>query len=77
MEMQLRPSARCFLGAKDIEIKPISRQDADKIVKELHDSGKTVNNSQIHLGVFFAGKCGGALQFGPSMDKRKLVGIVE
>lgn len=65
------------MSAKDIEIKPINRQDADKIVKELHYSGKTVNNSQIHLGVFLNGKCGGALQFGPSMDKRKIVGIVE
>lgn len=45
------------MRAKDIEIKPISRQDADKIVKELHYSGKTVNNSQIHLGFFLDGKC--------------------
>jgi hypothetical protein len=27
--------------------------------------------------VFFDGKCGGALQFGPSLDKRKLQGLVE
>jgi len=63
--------------AKDIIVKPISAKDANRIVKSLHYSGKVVNNSQIHLGVFLDGKCGGALQFGPSLDKRKLIGLVE
>lgn len=53
--------------AKDIVVKPISRTDANRIVKALHYSGKVVPNSQIHLGVFLDGKCGGALQLGPSM----------
>lgn len=63
--------------AKRIIVKPISRQDADKVIKALHYSGKVVNNSQLHLGVFLDGKCGGALQFGPSLDKRKIVSLVE
>lgn len=56
---------------------PIAASDANRIVKALHYSGKVVNNSQLHLGVFLDGKCGGAMQFGPSLDKRKMVGLVE
>jgi len=62
--------------AKDIRIKPISRQDADRIVKAVHYSGKVVRNSQIHLGIFLKGRCGGAMQFGPSLDKRRVIGLV-
>lgn len=62
--------------AKDLIVKPISSQDANRIVRSLHYSGKVVNNSQIHLGVFLNGKCGGAMQFGPSLDKRKIQGLV-
>ena len=63
--------------AKRIIIKPISSKDANSIIKSLHYSGKIVNNSQLHLGVFLDGKCGGALQFGPSLDKRKMLGLVK
>jgi hypothetical protein len=63
--------------AKDLIVKPISAQDANRIIKSLHYSGKVVNNSQMHLGVFMDGKCGGAMQFGPSLDKRKMLGLVE
>lgn len=64
------------MSAKDILVKPISRQDADRIVKACHYSGKVVQNSQLHFGVFLNGKCGGAMQFGPSLDKRKIQGLV-
>jgi len=63
--------------AKDIIVKPIAAGDASRIVKALHYSGKVVQNSQVHFGVFLNGKCGGALQFGPSLDKRKMLGLVE
>lgn len=63
--------------AKKIIVKPISAKDANRIVQSLHYSGKTVQNSQLHLGVFLDGKCGGAMQFGPSLDKRKILGLVE
>lgn len=63
--------------AKDLIVKPISAKDANAIIKRLHYSGKVVNNSQIHLGVFMDGKCGGAMSFGPSLDKRKMLGLVE
>ena len=62
--------------AKRLIVKPISAQDANRIIKALHYSGKVVNNSQVHLGVFLDGKCGGAMQFGPSLDKRKMLGLV-
>lgn len=63
--------------AKRLIIKPISASDANRIVKELHYSGKVVQNSQLHLGVFLDGKCGGAMQFGPSLDERKIQTLVE
>ena len=62
--------------AKQLIVKPISSQDANRIVRQLHYSGKVVNNSQLHLGVFMGDKCGGAMQFGPSLDKRKMLGLV-
>lgn len=62
--------------AKNIIVKPISSKDANRIIKELHYSGKVVNNSRLHLGVFMGDRCGGAMQFGPSLDKRKIVGLV-
>ena len=62
--------------AKDIVVKPITSADAAKIVKLYHYSGKTAPNSQLHFGVFLDGKCGGAMQFGPSLDKSKMLGIV-
>ena len=67
-----------FVGkAKDIQVKPISSRSANVIIKDLHYSGKVAANSQLHLGVFLDGKCGGALQFGPSLDKRKMLGLVK
>jgi hypothetical protein len=62
--------------AKEIRVMPISAKDANSIVKRVHYSGKVVNNSQLHLGVFLDGRCGGAMQFGPSLDKRKIQGLV-
>ena len=63
-------------SAKDLIVKPISASDANRIIKSLHYSGRVVQNSQLHLGVFLNGKCGGAMQFGPSLDKRKIQPLV-
>lgn len=65
------------MSAKDIIVKAISQADAAKVVKACHYSGSITQNSQLHFGVFLDGKCGGAMQFGPSMDKRKIQGLVE
>lgn len=64
------------MSAKDIIVKPISSKDAARIVKSCHYSGKVVQNSQLHFGVFLNGKCGGAMSFGPSLDKRKVQSLV-
>lgn len=63
--------------AKEIEIKIIPSSVANKFVKKHHYSGKVVNNSQIHFGAFLDGGLHGVMSFGPSMDKRKLIGLVE
>lgn len=62
--------------AKDIHIAPIKASDANALVKRVHYSEKVVNNSQLHLGVFLNGRLEGAMQFGPSLDKRKMLGLV-
>lgn len=63
-------------SAKDIHVAPINSKDANAFVKKVHYSGTVVNNSQLHLGVFLSGKLEGVMQFGPSMDKRKIQGLV-
>ncbi len=63
--------------AKDIRVAPISSQDANGVIRKLHYSHKVVVNSQLHLGVFLGTRLEGAMQFGPSLDRRKLLGLVE
>lgn len=65
------------MTAKDIVLKPITAAEANALVKRVHYSGKVVQNSQLHIGVFYGGKLEGAMQFGPSLDKRKIQGLVE
>lgn len=55
--------------AKDIRVAPIKAADANALVKQVHYSGKVDTRSQLHFGVFLDGKCGGAMQFGPSVNK--------
>ena len=62
--------------AKDIILAPISSSDANAIVKRIHYSGKVVQNSTLHIGVFLGGRLEGAMQFGSPMDKRRMVGLV-
>jgi hypothetical protein len=63
-------------SAKDILVKPIKSADGNAFVKAHHYSGKVAQNSQLHLGVFLDGRLHGAMQFGPSLDKRKIQGLV-
>lgn len=58
-------------------MKPISASRANPLMRELHYSGKVVPNSQLHIGVFLDGKLEGAMQFGPPMDKRHVLHLVE
>lgn len=65
------------MGAKDLVLRKISAQKANEVVKRFHYSGKVVPNSQIHIGVFYMGKLEGAMQFGPSIDKRRVSMLVD
>ena len=63
--------------AKQIIIKPIKPSVAREFVKKHHYSGKVVANSNLHFGCFLNGVLGGVMQFGSSLDKRKVLGLVE
>jgi hypothetical protein len=65
------------MRAKDIVVKPISSQDASKVVRSCHYSGISAINASLHLGVFLDGKCGGAMQFGPSLQKSSIQPLVK
>ncbi|MET9396294.1 hypothetical protein [Kitasatospora sp. NPDC002965] len=62
--------------AKDLVLRPIPRADAVDLVRRVHYSGKVVNNSQLHIGVFLHNNLEGAMQFGPPLDKSKALGLV-
>ena len=62
------------MTAKDLRVAPIASRDANALIRKLHYSGKVVVNSQLHLGVFLSSRLEGAMQFGPSLDRRKLRG---
>jgi hypothetical protein len=64
-------------SAKDLRVVPISCADARKVVSRYHYSGKFDTRSKLHFGVFLDGKCGGAIQLGDPIDKRKALVAVE
>ena len=63
-------------SAKDLRVAPIDAWAAKAFVRRVHYSGSTTQNSQLHLGVFLGDRLEGAMQFGPSLDKSKIVGLV-
>jgi hypothetical protein len=65
------------MSVKDIQIKPIDTPRANDFIKKHHYSGKVVPNSQLHLGAFYHGGLEGVMQFGPPMDREKLIGLVD
>jgi hypothetical protein len=62
--------------AMDISLKVIPGKVAVPFIKANHYSGKVVNNSTLHFGVFLDGKMHGVMSFGPSLDKSKIIGLV-
>jgi len=62
---------------KNLIIKPIKAEIARVFVAKNHYSGKTVQNSILHFGVFMNGVLGGVMQYGSPIDKRKVIGLVE
>lgn len=63
--------------ALDVTLKVIPSKVAVPFVKAHHYSGKVVNKSNLHFGAFLDGRLHGVMSFGPSMDKSKLMGLVE
>lgn len=64
-------------GAKDIIVRVIPPGIANPFVERHHYSGKVCNNSQLHFGCFLDGKLHGVMSFGPSLQKRAMLGLVE
>lgn len=63
--------------AKEIIVKVVPSSIANPFIRKHHYSGKVVNNSCLHFGCFLDGKLHGVLSYGPSLDKRKIMGLVE
>lgn len=64
-------------SAKELIVKVIPSKIAVPFVKTHHYSGKVVNNSNLHFGVFYHGRLHGVMSFGPSLDKSKIQRLVE
>lgn len=63
--------------AKEIQIRVIPSKIANPFIRAHHYSGKVVNNSCLHFGAFLDGRLHGVLSYGPSLDKKKIIGLVE
>ncbi|HMT75939.1 MAG TPA: hypothetical protein PKA77_17835 [Chitinophagaceae bacterium] len=63
--------------AKEIIVKVIPSKIANDFVKLHHYSKKVVANSQLHFGAFLDGRLHGVMSYGCSLDKRKMLGLVE
>ena len=50
-------------NVKDIVVKVVPSTLANDFVKKHHYSGKVVNNSQLHFGVFLNGILGGVMSY--------------
>jgi len=64
------------MSAKRIELRPIDGATARDLVRRLHYSGTVVRNSQLHIGAFLNGRLCGVMQYGPPMDRRKMLAAV-
>lgn len=63
--------------AKEIKVKVIHSKIANEFVKKNHYSGKVVSLSQLHFGCFLDGNLHGVMSFGPPMDKRNVLPLVD
>lgn len=63
--------------AKEIVVKVIPAKIANEFVKKHHYSGKVVPNSTLHFGAFLDGKLHGVLSYGPSINKKGTINLVE
>jgi len=65
------------MSAKDLIVKPIGSKDARRFIKKHHYSGKVVNNSSLHFGVFWNDRLEGVMQYGCPFMKTKVLPLVE
>lgn len=63
--------------AKEIRVKVIPSKIANEFVKKWHYSGKVVNMSKLHFGAFLDGALHGVMSYGPPMDKRNVLSLVD
>lgn len=63
--------------AKAIRVAPVDPPTAREFIRKNHYSGKVASNSQLHLGVFLGASLEGVMQFGPPLDRNKMLGLVE
>ena len=63
--------------AKEIIVKVINSKVANEFVKKTHYSGKVVPNSTLHFGCFLDNKLHGVMQYGPSINKKGTINLVE
>lgn len=63
--------------AKELVLKVIPAKIANEFVKKHHYSGKVVQNSNLHFGVFLDGQLHGVMSYGSSLDKSKIIGLVK
>jgi hypothetical protein len=61
---------------KEIAIKVIPQKLAHDFVRKHHYSHKVVNNTCLNFGCFLNGFLHGVLQYGPSLDKSKVLPLV-
>lgn len=63
--------------AKKLEVKIIPSGIANTFIKKHHYSGKVVNNSKLHMGVFYQNTLHGVMSFGSSIDTRRMLNLVD
>ena len=62
---------------KDIQLKVIPSKIANEFVKKNHYSGKVATTGRLHFGCFLDEMLHGVLTFGSSIDKNKILPMVE
>ena len=63
--------------AKEIIVKVIPSKIANEFVRTNHYSRKVVPNSTLHFGCFLDGKLHGVMSYGPSINKKGTINLVE
>ncbi len=64
-------------GTRDFFVALLPVRQAREIIIQNHYSGRVVNNSYLHLGVYLKGVLVGVLQFGYTLNPRRVGHIVE